>query len=126
MWHFKEDLGPTLLASRIPQYHRVAHVPSVHSRGPFTSVFGTCWLALRNGGGIAVAFVHGVLAVTMMCNACWSSASARRDEARHCLFLGISLRRPLTTGSKTVGVDRMHADTSRRLLFRAASLLFIC
>ena len=28
---------------------------------------------------------------------------------------------PLTTGSMKVGVDQMHPDTSRRLLFRTAS-----
>ena len=52
---------------------------------------------------------------------CWTSASARWNKARHCLFLRMSGCIPLTTGSMKVGVDRMHLDISRILLFRAAS-----
>ena len=60
---------------------------------------------------------------TMVCNLCWwSSASARRASASHCLFRrmygGVI---PVTTGSMTVGLDRVHPDTRRRLLFSAAS-----
>ena len=32
----------------------------------------------------------GALDATVSCNACWSSASARRDKARHCLFMRMS------------------------------------
>ena len=63
-----------------------------------------------------------MLAVTMLCSTWWSSASGRRDKARHCLFLWMSGGiTPLTTGSMKVGVDRMHPDISRRPLLRAAS-----
>ena len=67
-------------------------------------------------------FRPGMLAVTMLCSTWWSSASGRRDKARHCLFLRMSGGIiPLTTGSMKFGVDRMHPDTSQRPLFRAAS-----
>ena len=57
-------------------------------------------------------FRPGVLAVTMLCSACWSSASTRRDKAGHCLFLRMSGGIiPLTTGSMKVGVERMHPGT---------------
>ena len=69
-----------------------------------------------------VVFRAGAIAVTMLCSARWPSGSAWRGKARHCLFLRMSGGIiPLTTGSMKVGVDRMHPDTSRRPLFRAAS-----
>ena len=82
----------------------------------------SCFACSEKGWRDCNRFRPGVLAVTMLCSACWSSASARRDKARHCLFLRMSGGIiPLTTGSMKVGVDRMHPDTSRRPLFRAAS-----
>ena len=82
----------------------------------------SCFACSEKGWRDCNRFRPGVLAVMMLCSACWSSASARRDKARHCLFLRMSGGIiPLTTGSMKVGVDRTHPDTSRRLLFRAAS-----
>ena len=82
----------------------------------------SCFACSEKGWRDYIRFRPGVLADTMLCNACWSSASARRDKARHCLFLRMSGGiTPLTTGSMKVFVDRMHPDTSRRPLFRAAS-----
>ena len=82
----------------------------------------SCFACSEKGWRDCNRFRPGVLAVTMLCSACWSSASARRDKARHCLFLRMSGGIiPLTTGSMKVGVIRMHPDTSRRPLFRAAS-----
>ena len=79
----------------------------------------SCFACSEKGWRDCNRFRPGVLAVTMLCSACWSSASARRDKARHCLFLRMSGGIiPLTTGSMKVGVDRMHPDTSRRPLFR--------
>ena len=67
-------------------------------------------------------FRPGAVVVTMVSSVCWSSASARRASARHCLFRRMSGGvNPVTTGSMAVGVDRMHPDTRRRLLFIAAS-----
>ena len=71
------------------------------------------------------------LAGTMLRSVCWSSASTRRDMARHCLYMRMSGGIiPLTTGSMKglvgvdlVGVDRMHPDTSRKLLFRVAVVI---
>ena len=64
----------------------------------------------------------GAVVVTMVTSVCWSSVSARRTSARHCLFRRMSGGvNPVTTGSMTVGVDRMHSDTRWRLLFSAAS-----
>ena len=82
----------------------------------------SCFACSEKGWRDCNRFRPGVLAVTMLCSACCSSDSARRDNARHCLFLRMSGGIiPLTTGSMTVGVDRMHPDTSRRPLFRTAS-----
>ena len=82
----------------------------------------SCFACSEKGWRDCNRFRPDVLAVTMLCSACWSSASARGDKARHCLFLRMSGGIiPLTTGSMKVGVDRMHPDTSRRPLFRAAS-----
>ena len=57
-------------------------------------------------------FRKGAVVVTIVCSVCWSSASARRASATHCLFRrmygGVT---PVTTGSMTVGVDRMHPRT---------------
>ena len=78
------------------------------------------WLVLRQGGGCS-RFRPGALVGTVSCSVCWSSGSARRDEARNCLFVRMSVGIiPLTTGSMKVVVDRMHADTRRWLLSRAA------
>ena len=46
----------------------------------------------------------------VVCSVCWSSASSKRTSARHCLFRRMS-----------GGIDRMHPDSRRRLLFSAAS-----
>ena len=87
----------------------------------------SCLACSEKGWRDCNRFRTGVLAATMLCSACWSSASARRDRARHCLFLRMSGGIiPLTTGSMKVGVDRMHPDTSRRPLFRAASSRCVC
>ena len=94
-------------------------VSQVHSA---RALLASCFVCSEKGWRDCNRFRPGVLAVTMLCSACWSSASARRDKARHCLFLRMSGGViPLTTGSMKVGVDRMHPHTSRRPLFRAAS-----
>ena len=103
--------------------HLVSQVPSAHALLVFPRAsLVSCLACSEKGWRDCNRFRTGVLAVTMLCSACWSSASARRDRARHCLFLRMSGGIiPLTTGSMKVGVDRMHPDTSRRPLFRAAS-----
>ena len=54
------------------------------------------------------------------------STAGWRDKRRHCLFLRMSGSIIwLTTSSMKVGVDQMHPDTSRRLLFRAVSSLCV-
>ena len=83
-------------------------------------VFGTCLDCSEKGWRDCSPFRPDVLAVMMLCSACWSSPSARRDRARHGLFMWV------TSGSMKGGADRMHPDTSRRLLFRAASVCPIC
>ena len=76
----------------------------------------SCLACSEKGWRDCNRFRTGMLALTM------SSASARRDRAKHCLFLRMSGGIiPLTTCSMKVGVDRMHPDTIRRPLFRAAS-----
>ena len=78
------------------------------------------WLVRRKGGGVVVAFV--LVHLLARCHVVCAGRLARRDKPRHSLFLlmsgGII---PLTTGCMKVGVDRMHPDTCRRLLFKAAS-----
>ena len=101
--------------------HLVFQVPTGHALlvFPCERHWLVDWLVQRKGGGIVVAFVLA-LAVTMLCSVCWLSAAARW-KARHRLFMRMSGGIiPLTTGSMKVGVNRMHPDTSRRPLFRAA------
>ena len=103
--------------------HLVFQVPSAHTLlvFPWASLF-SCLACSEKGWRDRSRFRPGALVVTVSCSVCWSSASTRRDKARHCLFLRMSGGIiPLTTGSMKVGVDRMHPDTSRRPLFRAAS-----
>ena len=88
--------------------HLVFQVPSAHALlvFPWASLVG-CLASSEKGWRDCSHFRPGVLVVTVSCSVCWASASARRDKARHCLFLlmsgGII---PLTTGSMEVGVDR--------------------
>ena len=80
------------------------------------------WLVLRKCSGIVVAFV--LVHLLSRYSVCWSSASARRDKARHSLFLRLSGGiMPLSTDSMIVGVDRiipyyvcLHTDTCRTVL----------
>ena len=77
---------------------------------------------LREGVSRSQTLSSRFSVVTMVCSVCWLSASARRTSARHCLFRRMSVGvTPVTTGSMTVCVDRMHPDTRRRLLFSAVS-----
>ena len=67
-------------------------------------------------------FRPGAVVVTIVYSVCCSSASARRAVGRYCLFRRMSGSViPVTTDSMTVGFDRLHPDTRRRLLFSAAS-----
>ena len=89
--------------------HLVSQVPSAHVLLVFPSAsLVSCVACSEKGWRDCNRFRPDVLAVMMLCSACWSSASARRDKARHCLFLrmsgGIIL---LTTGCMKVGVDRI-------------------
>ena len=59
-------------------------------------------------------FRTGALVVKMSRSVCWVSASARRVKATEASFVSADV-------SMKLGVDRMHSDTSRWLLFRTAS-----
>ena len=69
--------------------HLVSQVLSAHALFvfPWASLV-SCFACSEKGWRDCNRFRPGVLAVTMLCSACWSSASARRDKARHCLFCG--------------------------------------
>ena len=105
--------------------HLVFQVPSAHALLVFPSAsLVSCFACSWKGWPDCNRFRPGMLAVTMLCSACWSSASARRDKVRHCLFLRMSGGIiPLTTGSMKVGVDRMQrvtqGDTISPKLFTA-------
>ena len=82
--------------------------------------WSVAWFVLRKGGGIVVAFV--LVHLLSQCHVVCAGRLFQHGGARHCLFMRMSGGIvPLTTGSMKVGVDRMHPDTSRSLLFRAAS-----
>ncbi len=87
--------------------HLVSHVPSAHALVfPWASLV-SCFACSERGWRDCNRFRSGMLAVMMLCSAWWSSASARRDKARHCLFLrmsGDNVIIPLTTGSMKVGL----------------------
>ena len=91
--------------------------------------YAVAWLVRGKGGGIVIAFVlvHLLSRCHVVCAGHLLQHGGIRQDclyilARHCLFLRMSGGViPLTTGSMKVGVGRMHPDTSRRPLFRAAS-----
>ena len=59
-----------------------AHVMLVFPRASLVS----CLACSENGWRGCNRFRPAVLAVQMLCSACWSSTSAQRDKARHFVF----------------------------------------
>ena len=120
--------GVWLNSRQLVMSHLVSRVPSVFALLVFPRAsFVSCLACSEKGWRDRNRFRPGELAVTVSCSLCWSSASAWRDKARHCLVLRMSGGIvPLTTGSMKVGVDRMHPDTSRRLLFSELHRVDVC
>ena len=92
--------------------HLVSQVHSAHALLVFPCAsFVSCLACTEKEWWDCSRFRYGALVVTILRSVWWSSASAPRDKARHCLFLRMSGGViPLTTGSMKFGVDRMHPD----------------
>ena len=70
--------------------HLISQAHSTHALLVFPRAsLVSCLACSEKGWRDCNRFRPGVLDVTMLCSARWSSASARRDKARHCLFLRI-------------------------------------
>ena len=93
---------------RCVMYHLISQVPSAHALFVFPCASFISSLAISvKGWRDCSRFRPRALVVTMSCSVWWSSASARRDNARHCLFLRMSGGIiPLTTGSMKIGCIR--------------------
>ena len=84
------------------------------------------WLVLS--GWDCRRFHSGELAVTMLCSVCLSSASARRDKARHCLFRGCqeALSRPHLVAWRLVSIRGIRTPIEGRCcdIWRITSVFF--
>ena len=68
----------------------VSQVPSVHAVLVFPWASLVSCLACSGKGCLdRCRFRPDMLAVRISCSLCWSPSSARRDKARHCMFLRI-------------------------------------
>ena len=98
---FFDGIGINSISLQGVSSHLLVHAPFVH----VVLLFPATSLMMHRACSKKGCRDPGAVVVTMVCSVCWSSASARRASARHCLIRSISGGViPVSTGSMTVGV----------------------